>query len=117
MLQLFGSLVPHKTSSIVTHIPGGVLCRRLLWVTSLYWAAPVQAGSSAQDVHALSMARILRNCSDPLSLTLCAVLALQSIEDVEDTRDGATMHLQELSALIDQVRANIEAIHGATPKP
>ena len=38
--------------------------------------------------------------------------ALQSIEDVEDTKDGATMHLQELSELIDQVRANIEAIHG-----
>ena len=37
---------------------------------------------------------------------------LQSIEDVEDTKDGATMHLQELSELIDQVRANIEAIHG-----
>ena len=55
--------------------------------------------------------------SDSPALTYCAALALQSIEDVEDTRDGATMHLQELSALIDQVRANIEAIHGATPKP
>ena len=38
---------------------------------------------------------------------------LQSIEDVEDTKDGATMHLQELSELIDQVRGNIQAIHGA----
>ncbi len=47
-------------------------------------------------------------------MTHHAALILQSIEDVEDTRDGATMHLQELSALIDQVRANIEAIHGAT---
>ena len=60
------------------------------------------------------MAGILNSCSDPLALTQCAALTLQSIEDVEDTRDGATMHLQELSALIDQVRANIEAIHGAT---
>ena len=63
------------------------------------------------------MAGILKTCPDSPALTRCAALALQSIEDVEDTRDGATMHLQELSALIDQVRANIEAIHGATPKP
>ncbi|CAL5224539.1 g7238 [Coccomyxa viridis] len=36
---------------------------------------------------------------------------IRSIEDVEDTKDGATMHLQELSELIDQVRGNIQAIH------
>ena len=40
---------------------------------------------------------------------------MQSIEDVEDTKDGATMHLQELSELIDQVRGNIQAIHGVHP--
>ena len=46
------------------------------------------------------------------SHTMCC---LQSIEDVEDTKDGATMHLQELSELIDQVRGNIQAIHGTQP--
>lgn len=66
---------------------------------------------------AFPIAGILKTCSDPPAMTQCAALALQSIEDVEDTRDGATMHLQELSALIDQVRANIEAIHGAIPDP
>jgi hypothetical protein len=35
----------------------------------------------------------------------------QSIQDVEDTQEGATMHFLELSDLIEKVRANVDAIH------
>ena len=37
--------------------------------------------------------------------------ALQGIEDVEDTPEGATMRYLDITDLIERVRANVEAIH------
>ena len=37
--------------------------------------------------------------------------ALQGIEDVEDTPEGAKMRYLDITDLIDRVKANVEAIH------
>lgn len=47
-----------------------------------------------------------------IQIVLGSVLASeQSMEDVEDTQEGATMHFLELSDLVERVRANVDAIH------
>lgn len=67
MLWLFGSLVPHNMSSTVTHIPGGLLYCRLLWVTCPSWADTCPSGrlgtGCACAAHSWDPQRLLRPTS------------------------------------------------------